>query len=34
MGVEADRAETCERFNDLFAAGIHTKGPHLIEAVI
>jgi acetolactate synthase-1/2/3 large subunit len=34
MGVEAHRAETCERFNDLFVAAIRTKGPCLIEAVI
>jgi acetolactate synthase-1/2/3 large subunit len=34
MGVEAHRAETCERFNELFAAAMRTRGPCLIEAMI
>jgi acetolactate synthase-1/2/3 large subunit len=34
MGVEAARAETAERFADLFASAMKTRGPRLIEAVI
>jgi acetolactate synthase-1/2/3 large subunit len=34
MGVEAQRAETSERFAELFADAMKTKGPRLIEAVI
>ena len=34
MGVEAERAETAERFADLFASAMKTRGPRLIEAVI
>jgi acetolactate synthase I/II/III large subunit len=34
MGVEAARAETTERFVDLFASAMKTPGPRLIEAVI
>ena len=34
MGVEAARAETCERFADLFAQANARKGPFLIELVI
>ena len=34
MGVEAARAETSERFNELLAAALKTRGPFLIEAVI
>jgi acetolactate synthase I/II/III large subunit len=31
MGVEAARAENCERFADLFAQSLRAKGPFLIE---
>jgi acetolactate synthase I/II/III large subunit len=34
MGVEAARAETTERFTDLFVSAMKTRGPRLIEAVI
>jgi len=34
MGVEAARAEDCERFADLFAASLRRKGPFLIELVV
>ena len=34
MGVEAARAETTERFVDLFSSAMKTRGPRLIEAVI
>jgi acetolactate synthase-1/2/3 large subunit len=34
MGVEAARAETTERFADVFASAMKTRGPRLIEAVI
>ena len=34
MGVEAARADTTERFADLFASAMKTRGPRLIEAVI
>ena len=34
MGVEAHRAETRERFADLFASAMRERGPRLIEAVI
>ncbi len=34
MGVEAARAETAERFAELFRAALGRKGPFLIEAVI
>jgi len=34
MGVEAARADTCERFADLYRSAVRTKGPFLIEAVI
>ena len=34
MGVEAARAETCERFADLFAQANARNGPFLIELVI
>jgi acetolactate synthase-1/2/3 large subunit len=34
MGVEAERAETRERFAALFADAMHASGPRLIEAVI
>jgi len=34
MGVEGARADSMERFNDLFAASVAQKGPFLIEAVI
>ena len=34
MGVEAARAESCERFADLFAQANSRKGPFLIELMI
>jgi acetolactate synthase-1/2/3 large subunit len=34
MGVEAARAETMERFNDLFAQANTRRGPFVIELVI
>ena len=34
LGVEAARAETTERFGDLFTSAMKTRGPRLIEAVI
>ena len=34
MGVEAARAENCERFADLFAQANSRKGPFLIELMI
>jgi len=34
MGIEGARAETTERFADLFASAMKTRGPRLIEAVI
>ncbi len=34
MGVEAARAETAERFADLYRSALGRKGPFLIEAVI
>ena len=34
MGVEAARADTCERFADLFAQANARKGPFLIELAI
>lgn len=34
MGVEAARADTAERFRDLFAAALRRRGPFLIEAMI
>ncbi len=34
MGVEAARAESCERFADLFAQSLRSKGPFLIELVV
>ncbi len=34
MGVEAARADSCERFADLYRAALGRKGPFLIEAVI
>ena len=34
MGVEAARAETCERFADLFTQANARKGPFLIELAI
>jgi acetolactate synthase I/II/III large subunit len=34
MGVEAARAETAERFADLFASAMKARGPRLIEAVV
>jgi acetolactate synthase-1/2/3 large subunit len=34
MGVPAERAETCERFNHLLAAALHARGPFLLEARI
>ncbi len=34
MGVEAARAETAERFADLYRTALGRKGPFLIEAVI
>lgn len=34
MGVGAERAETAERFTDLFGAALAHEGPFLIEAVI
>ena len=34
IGVEAARAETTERFADLLASAMKTRGPRLIEAVI
>ena len=34
MGVDAARAETTERFTDLFASAMKTRGPRLIEALI
>lgn len=34
MGVEAARAETTERFADLFASAMKAGGPRLIEAVV
>jgi acetolactate synthase-1/2/3 large subunit len=34
LGVEAERAETAERFVKLFSAGLSKRGPFLIEAVI
>ena len=33
-GFEAARAETCERFADLFAQANARKGPFLIELMI
>jgi acetolactate synthase-1/2/3 large subunit len=34
MGVQANRSETAEKFNELLEAAINTPGPHLIEAII
>jgi acetolactate synthase-1/2/3 large subunit len=34
MGVEAARADNCERFADLFAQANARKGPFLIELAI
>lgn len=34
MGVEGGRATTMEDFNRLFAAGLASKGPYLIEVII
>jgi acetolactate synthase-1/2/3 large subunit len=34
MGVAAERAETCERFNAVLAAALRQRGPFLVEAVI
>jgi acetolactate synthase-1/2/3 large subunit len=34
FGVEAARADTMERFNDLFAAAVRRRGPFLIEACL
>jgi acetolactate synthase I/II/III large subunit len=34
MGVEAARADTCERFADLFVQANSRKGPFLIELMI
>jgi len=34
MGVEAARAETAEQFNQVLEAGLSSKGPYLIEAVL
>ncbi len=34
MGVEAARAETTERFADLYTAALRRPGPFLIEAII
>ncbi|MCW8277284.1 acetolactate synthase large subunit [Pseudomonas sp. PCH199] len=34
MGVEAAKAETMERFNELFAMANHRPGPFLIELVV
>lgn len=34
MGVEAARADTAERFDDLFANAVNKRGPFLIEAVL
>jgi acetolactate synthase-1/2/3 large subunit len=34
MGVEAARAETTERFADLFGSAMKARGPRLIEAVV
>ena len=34
LGVEAARADTAERFGDVFAAALQRRGPFLIEAVI
>ena len=34
FGVEAARAETAEAFSDLFARGLATPGPFLIEALV
>ena len=31
MGVEAARADTMEKFNDLFAQSLRATGPFLIE---
>jgi acetolactate synthase-1/2/3 large subunit len=34
MGVEGARADTAERFADLFAASLRRSGPFLIELLI
>jgi len=34
MGVPGGRADTMERFNDLFAQSCSRRGPFLIELVI
>jgi acetolactate synthase-1/2/3 large subunit len=34
MGVEAARADTCERFDALLDSALSRPGPFLIEAVI
>jgi acetolactate synthase-1/2/3 large subunit len=34
MGVEAARADTCERFDALLGSALSRSGPFLIEAVI
>jgi len=34
MGVPAERAETCERFHDLFRNALGARGPFLIEAIL
>jgi len=34
MGVEAARADSAERFNDLLASALKREGPFLIEALI
>ena len=34
MGVQAERADTAERFNTVLAAALQQAGPFLIEAMI
>jgi thiamine pyrophosphate-dependent acetolactate synthase large subunit-like protein len=34
MGVEAVRVDTAEQFNTALAAGLHSSGPMLIEAMV
>ena len=34
MGVEAVRVDTAKQFNTALAAGFHSSGPMLIEAMI
>jgi acetolactate synthase-1/2/3 large subunit len=34
MGVEADRVDTIEAFDDVFASAMTTPGPRVIEVVL